>query len=37
MLLQTYADYNAMVAKDPEYVSSGKDVEAVVRATNLQM
>jgi hypothetical protein len=34
---QTYADYNAMVAKDPAYVESGKNVEAVVRAVNLQM
>lgn len=34
---QTYADYNALVAKDPAYVESGKDVEHVVRTTNLQM
>lgn len=34
---QTFADYNAMVAKDPAYMESGKNVEAVVRAVNLQM
>jgi hypothetical protein len=34
---KTFADYNAMVAKDPAYVESGKNVEAVVRAVNLQM
>jgi hypothetical protein len=35
--LQTYADYNAVVAKDPQYIESGKNVDTVVRAVNLQM
>lgn len=34
---KSYAAYNAAAAKDPEYVSSGKSVEAVVRSVNLQM
>lgn len=34
---KTYADYNAIVAADPEYKESGKMVDTVVRAVNLQM
>jgi hypothetical protein len=34
---KTYADYNAVVAKDPQYIESGKNVDTVVRAVNLQM
>jgi hypothetical protein len=34
---KTYADYNAVVAADPEYKESGKMVDTVVRAVNLKM
>jgi hypothetical protein len=34
---KAYADYNAAIAKDPEYVSSGKNVDSVVRTVTLQM